>query len=183
MRTLILALLGLLVACSDGPNLEAPPAEPSPSDVAPAPAAPTVDAPPPRRVPVITSPSELRGSPRFAPDGILVHDMATGKTWYASDVANTYAGFDATAECAGFGAGYRPATSSEVEALGAPLPEAFHSVYAWASHANLSFFPDTARPIVTSAGCVDIRTATAFADDCAMPGVPKLSRSTMCLHD
>lgn len=133
------------------------------------------------------SPSAPRGGsalnhappPRFVEEGITVRDTLTGSVWYGTDAANAYDMFSAAATCAGLG--YRAASSAEVEALGGPLPEAFHAVYAWASHSSLDFFPDNARPVVTSDGCVDVTTAQPFAGDCVIPGIPKVTRSAMCI--
>lgn len=117
--------------------------------------------------------------PRFQEDGLNVIDTETGLVWFAADAAYPYNDPDVDRMCRSMG--YRVASSEQVRGLGGPLPAAFHAVYAWASHDDLAFFPDNERPIITLDGCVDVRNGTDFQGDCVIPGIPKVSRSAMCI--
>lgn len=111
---------------------------------------------------------------RFQAAGETVVDTATGAVWLGTDAAGFAENFDVYSTCSYLG--YRPATTAEVQALGAPLPSPFH-VYAWAT----SYEMPAALPIVTFDGCVDVRTGAPYAGDCAIPGMPATYRSTMCV--
>lgn len=114
--------------------------------------------------------------PRFEVDGLHVIDRQTGLVWFAADAAYPYNDPDVDRMCRSMG--YRVASSEQVRGLGGPLPPEFHAVYAWAEP---SFFPNNERPIITLDGCVDVRNGTDFHGDCVIPGIPKVSRSAMCI--
>lgn len=183
MRIVIALLVALVLGgCAAATD---PPSSPSPDPVA------TVDAPAPAPVapPELVPPTHTQDSPaactspRFVSVGVNVKDATTGLEWIGTDIAYPQDGVTTAGSACALDAGYRPATTAEVLALtsalpGCQLPAAFHAVYVWAT---LGFFPNNARPIVTSDGCVDVKTGTSYVGDCAIPGIPPVSRSTLCV--